>query len=121
MTVQEITVSGQDKKSIEVFPTGKSAMAHLIHSRYSDATNGRVETASRIMNRLLKLLVGVCIVLVAIFALLHLGADRRPRAIAVNEPPIECEDTQEITSDCVNDDDANTDVLPELTPSSTQG
>jgi hypothetical protein len=99
----------------------KSAMANITHSRYPDAINGRVETTSRIMNRLLKLLVGVCIVLVAIFALLHLGADRHPRAIAVNEPPIECEDTQEITSDCVNDDDANTDVLPELTPSSTQG
>ncbi|WP_240780333.1 hypothetical protein [Serratia proteamaculans] len=69
----------------------------------------------------MKLLVGVCIVLVAIFALIHLGADRHPRAIAVNEPPIECEDSQEITSDCVNDDDANTDALVELSPSSTQG
>ena len=96
-------------------------MAKIPHSRYSDATNGRVETVPRIMNRLLKSLVGVCIVLVAIFALLHLGADRHPRAIAVNEQPIECEDTQEITSDCVNDDDANTDALPDLTPASTQG
>jgi hypothetical protein len=96
-------------------------MANMLRSRYPDAINGRVETASRIMNRLLKLLVGACIVLVAIFALLHLGADRHPRAIAVNEPPMECEDTQEITSDCVNDDDANTDAVPELTPSSTQG
>ncbi|MGQ8774652.1 hypothetical protein ACUTQ5_09535 [Serratia sp. NA_112.1] len=69
----------------------------------------------------MKLLVGVCIMLVAIFAVLHLGADRHPRAIAVNEPPIECEDAQEITSACVNDDDADTDALPELTPSSTQG
>ncbi|WP_261094992.1 hypothetical protein [Serratia quinivorans] len=114
-------MSEHDKKSIDVFPTDKSSMANMPRSRYSDATNGRVETASRIMNRLLKLLVGVCIVLVAIFAVLHLGADRHPRAIAVNEPPIECEDTQEITSDCVNDDDTNTDALPELTPSSTQG
>lgn len=72
------------------------------------------------MNRLLKLLVGACLVLTALFVLLHLGADRHPRAIAVNEPPMECEDTPEIANDCVNDDDANTDAVLELLPLAVQ-
>lgn len=74
------------------------------------------------MNRLFKLLVGVCVILVASFALLHLGTDRHPRAIAVNEPPMECEDTPDIANDCANDsDDASADAVPELTPPNTQG
>jgi hypothetical protein len=73
------------------------------------------------MNRLLKLLVGTCVVLTVIFALLHLGADRNPRAIAVNEPPMECEDAPDIASDCVNDDDASDDPVLELTPPDTPG
>ncbi|AGP46980.1 hypothetical protein ACOMDM_10640 [Serratia plymuthica] len=74
------------------------------------------------MNRLFKLLVGVCVVLVASFTLLHLGTDRHPRAIAVNEPPMECEDTPDIANDCVNDDDdTSADPAPELTPPNTQG
>ncbi|AHY07157.1 hypothetical protein MXM81_02060 [Serratia plymuthica] len=73
------------------------------------------------MNRLFKLLVGVCLVLVASFTLLHLGSDRHPRAIAVNEPPMECEDTPDIATDCVNDDDASADAAPELTPPDTRG
>ncbi len=55
------------------------------------------------------------------FVLLHLGADRHPRAIAVNEPPMECEDTPEIANDCVNDDDANTDAVLELLPPGSPG
>ncbi|VEA65411.1 Uncharacterised protein [Serratia plymuthica] len=74
------------------------------------------------MNRLFKLLVGVCVVLVASFALLHLGTDRHPRAIAVNEPSMECEDAPDIANGCVNDDDdASADPAPELTPPNTQG
>ncbi|MGO3397534.1 MAG: hypothetical protein ACTINL_13660 [Serratia proteamaculans] len=96
-------------------------MAKIPHSRYSDATNGRVETVPRIMNRLLKLLVGACVVLTVIFSLLHLGVDRHPRAIAVNEPPMDCEDTPEITNDCVSDDDADVDAVPDLTPPGSPG
>ncbi len=101
----------------------KSAMAKLARYRYSVATNGCIETHPRIMNRLFKLLVGVCVVLVASFVLLHLGTDRHPRAIAVNEPPMECEDTPDIANDCVNDndDDTSADPAPELTPPNTQG
>jgi len=75
------------------------------------------------MNRLFKLLVGVCVVLVASFALLHLGTDRHPRAIAVNEPPMECENTPDIANDCENDDndDTSADPAPELTLPNTQG
>ncbi|MGO4744040.1 hypothetical protein [Serratia quinivorans] len=96
-------------------------MANILRSRYSDATNGRVETAFRIMNRLLKFLVGACLALTTIFVLFHLVADRHPRAIAVNEPPMECEDTPEITHDCVDDDDTGTDATLELTPPGTPG
>ncbi len=94
-------------------------MANIIRSRYSDVTNSRIENVSCIMNRLLKLLVGAGLVLTVIFALLHLGTERHPRAIAVNEPPMECEDTPEITNNCVNDED--TDAAPELTPADTPG
>lgn len=94
-------------------------MANITRSRYSDATNGRIENVSCIMNRLLKLLVGASLVLMVIFALLHLGTERHPRAIAVNEPPMECEDVPEITNNCVSDDDA--DAVPELTPADTPG
>ncbi|MEE4409618.1 MULTISPECIES: hypothetical protein [unclassified Serratia (in: enterobacteria)] len=73
------------------------------------------------MNRLFKLLVGVCVVLVASFVLLHFGTDRHPRAIAVNEPPMECEDAPDIANDCVNDDDTSANPAPELTPPNTQG
>jgi len=34
---------------------------------------------------------------------------------------MECEDTPEITNDCVSDDDADVDAVPDLTPPGSPG
>ncbi|MCP1106459.1 hypothetical protein M6G53_13815 [Serratia nevei] len=61
------------------------------------------------MNRLLAVLVVVCAVLATLYGLVHFGARSVPRAIAVNEAPLECEDETEPTGECGSEDDAPAD------------
>ncbi len=57
------------------------------------------------MNRLLAALIVACAALATLYGLVHFGARSVPRAIAVNEAPLGCEDEPE----CGDDDEAPAD------------
>jgi hypothetical protein len=52
------------------------------------------------MNRLLAVLVVLCAVLATLYGLVHFGARSVPRAIAVNEASLGCEDEPELAGEC---------------------
>ncbi|BEM27935.1 hypothetical protein SME05J_15050 [Serratia marcescens] len=57
------------------------------------------------MNRLLAVLVVLCAVLATLYGLVHFGARSVPRAIAVNEAPLGCEDEPELAGECNGEDE----------------
>ncbi|OKB65860.1 hypothetical protein BHU62_15715 [Serratia marcescens] len=61
------------------------------------------------MNRLLAVLVVLCAVLATLYGLVHFGARSVPRAIAVTEMQLGCEDEPELANDCSGEDDAPAD------------
>ncbi|HIE0763629.1 TPA: hypothetical protein ACXJN2_000420 [Serratia marcescens] len=61
------------------------------------------------MNRLLAVLVVVCAVLATLYGLVHFGGRSVPRAIAVNEAQLGCEDEPELTGECNGEDETPAD------------
>lgn len=61
------------------------------------------------MNRLLAVLVVVCAVLATLYGLVHFGARSVPRAIAVNETQLGCEDESELAGECNSEDETPAD------------
>ncbi|MBO1808458.1 hypothetical protein J4G53_09225 [Serratia ureilytica] len=61
------------------------------------------------MNRLLAALIVACAALATLYGLVHFGARSVPRAIAVNEAPLGCEDEPELAGECGDDDEAPAD------------
>ncbi|ELQ9310814.1 hypothetical protein R3D73_003805 [Serratia marcescens] len=61
------------------------------------------------MNRLLAVLVVLCAVLATLYGLVHFGARSVPRAIAVNEAPLGCEDEPELAGECNGEEETPVD------------
>ncbi|BEN87713.1 MULTISPECIES: hypothetical protein [Serratia] len=61
------------------------------------------------MNRLLAVLVVLCAVLATLYGLVHFGARSMPRAIAVNEAPLGCEDEPELAGECNGEEETPAD------------
>ncbi len=61
------------------------------------------------MNRLLAVLVVVCAVLATLYGLVHFGGRSVPRAIAVNEAQLGCEDEPEFAGECNGEDETPAD------------
>ncbi len=61
------------------------------------------------MNRLLAVLVVLCAVLAMLYGRVHFGARSVPRAIAVNEAPLGCEDEPELAGECNGEDETPAD------------
>ncbi|AKL39616.1 hypothetical protein AB6V67_18135 [Serratia marcescens] len=61
------------------------------------------------MNRLLAVLVVLCAVLATLYGLVHFGARSVPRAIAVNEAPLGCEDEPELAGECNGEEETPAD------------
>ncbi|QLJ65780.1 hypothetical protein HP437_11575 [Serratia marcescens] len=61
------------------------------------------------MNRLLTVLVVLCAVLATLYGLVHFGARSVPRAIAVNEAPLGCEDEPELAGECNGEEETPAD------------
>ncbi len=61
------------------------------------------------MNRLLAALIVACAALATLYGLVHFGARSVPRAIAVNEAPLGCEDEPELAGECGDDDESPAD------------
>ncbi len=77
-------------------------------SRYSETSLFQLRLMQK-MNRLLAVLVVVCAALATLYGLVHFGARSVPRAIAVNEAPLGCEDEPELTAECSGEDEAPAD------------
>lgn len=61
------------------------------------------------MNRLLTALIVVCLALATLYGRVHFGARSVPRAIAVNETPLGCEDEPEPAGECNGEDETPAD------------
>lgn len=61
------------------------------------------------MNRLLAVLVVLCAVLATLYGRVHFGVRSVPRAIAVNEAPLGCEDEPELAGECNGEDETPAD------------
>lgn len=61
------------------------------------------------MNRLVAVLVVLCAVLATLYGRVHFGARSVPRAIAVNEAPLGCEDEPELAGECNGEDETPAD------------